>query len=149
MVEAGKVRKMNRKQVQLVKSSFARLQPQRRRLASYFLVELFSREPSFRPLFRGDAAGEGAKLAEGLAAIVESLDRLHGIAPALEWLAVRTAARGLGPRHYDAVAEALVATVEAGLGDALTIEVSQAWAATAHAVIALMLDSVEPELLAA
>ncbi|HEX8101812.1 MAG TPA: globin domain-containing protein [Solirubrobacteraceae bacterium] len=132
-----------------MKSSFARLQPQRRRLAGHFLTELFAREPSFRPLFRGDAASEGVKLAEGLAAIVQSLDRLHGIAPALEWLAVRNSARGLGPRHYDAVAEALVATVEAGLGESLTLEVSRAWAAAVHSVIALMVDSVEPALLAA
>jgi len=140
---------MHRKQVQLVKSSFARLQPQRRRLAAHFLAELFAREPSFRPLFRGDAASEGAKLADGLAAIVGSLDRLHTIEPALEWLAVRNAARGLGPRHYDAVAEALVATVEAGLDASASIEVSQAWAAAAHRVADLMIEAAEPALLAA
>lgn len=136
-------------QTLLVKNSFQVLAPQRRSLAGIFFAELFSREPSLRALFAGDLARHGGALFEGLAAIVGALPRLHPIAPALEWLALRNARRGLGELHYQAVAEALLATLAAALADAFTPELREAWIAAHRKVSRLMLQSVPAEALAA
>ena len=136
-------------QILLVKNSFHALAPQRRRLADIFFAELFAREPSLRALFPGDLGRHGNPLHEGLAAIVSALPRLHPIAPALEWLALRNARRGLSEPHYEAVAEALLATLAAALGDALTPELREAWTAAYRKVARMMLQSVPAEALAA
>src|SRR3712207_3711556 len=112
-----KGRAMTRKQVLLVKSSFQALTPQRNRIAAIFFAQLFVREPSLRPVFRGDLRGHGAELFEGLAAIVDSLDRLYPIVAAIEWLAVQSSRRGLCERHYPAVADAMIAAFRDGLGE--------------------------------
>jgi hemoglobin-like flavoprotein len=136
-------------QILLVKNSFHALAPQHRRLADIFFAELFAREQSLRALFPGDLGRHGNAMFAGLAAIVGALPRLHPIAPALEWLALRNARRGLGELHYDAIAEALLATLGTGLGDAFTPELRDAWIAAQRKVARLMLQSVPAEALAA
>ena len=140
---------MTRSEVQLVRSSFQALTPQRNRLAGLFFAQLFVREPSLQPVFRGDLRVQGQALAEGLAAIVDSIDRLYPIVPALEWLAVQSARRGLTERHYGAVVEAMLAAIRDGLGEAYTAELEQAWRQAAGRVSAVMAPALESELLAA
>lgn len=140
---------MTRNQVLLVKSSFQAITPQRNRLAGIFFAQLFVREPSFHSVFKGDLKARGVELFDGLAAIVDSLDRLYPIVPALEWLAVQAARRGVGERDYRAVAEAMLAAFRDGLGSAFTPEVEQAWQAAIGRVSEVMARALEPELLAA
>ena len=140
---------MTRKQILLVQSSFQAMTPQRNRLAAIFFAQLFVRDPSLRPVFRGDLRAEGIELFEGLAAIVDSLDRLYPIVPALEWLAVRTARRGLSERHYFTVAEAMLAAIRDGLGEDYTLELEQAWKQAIDRVSMVMERALEDELLAA
>jgi nitric oxide dioxygenase len=140
---------MTRRQVWLVKSSFQAMTPQRNRLAGIFFAQLFVREPSLRSVFRGDLRAHGVELFDGLSAIVDSLDRLYPIVPALEWLAVQSARRGVGERHYAAIAEAMLAAFRDGLGGALTPEHEQAWRSAVDQVSTVMVGALEPELLAA
>ena len=140
---------MTREQVLLVQRSFQALTPQRNRIAGIFLAQLFVREPSLRSVFRGDLRAHGAELFEGLAAIVDSLDRLYPIVPALEWLAVQSARRGVGERHYGAIVEAMLAAFRDGLGEAITPQVEQAWRAAIGRVSAVMVAALEAEPLAA
>ena len=140
---------MTRNQVRIVKSSFQALTPQRNRLAGLFFAQLFVREPSLRAVFRGDLRAHGAELSEGLAAIVDSLDRIYPIVPALEWLAVQSARRGLAERHYFAVIEAMLSALRDGLGDGFTVELELAWREAARQVSAVMLAALESEPLAA
>ena len=100
---------MTPRQVNLVRDSLRAVAPQQNRLAAIFLDRLLAREPQLRRLFDGDPGARVRELHDGLSAIVASLDRLHAIAPVLEWLAVRGARRSLGPGHYPAFAEALLA----------------------------------------
>jgi hemoglobin-like flavoprotein len=140
---------MTREQILLVRRSFRAITPQRNRLAGLFFAQLFVREPSLRPVFKSDLRAEGIALFDGLAAIVDSIDRLYPIVPALEWLAVQSARRGLGEVHYGAVAEAMFAAFRDGLGAAFTAEVEQAWRAAIGRVTSVMARALEDELLAA
>ena len=140
---------MTREQVQLVKSSFQALTPQRNRLAGLFFAQLFVREPSLRSILRGDPRSLGSELFEGLAAIVDSIDRLYPIVPALDWLAVQSARRGVGERHYAAIAEAMLAAFRDGLGDAYTPELEGAWRHAADKVTAVMAGALHAEPIAA
>ena len=140
---------MTREQVRLVKNSFQALTPQRNRLAGLFFAQLFVREPSLRPVFRGDLRVHGTELFEGLAAIVDSLDRLYPIVPALEWLAVQSVRRGVGERHYWVIIEAMLSAFRDGLGDGFTVELELAWREAARQVSAVMLRALESEPLAA
>ena len=140
---------MTRNQVRIVKSSFRALTPQRNRLAGLFFAQLFVREPSLRLVFRGDLRAHGAELFEGLASIVDSLDRLYPIVPALEWLAVQSARRGLGERHYCAVVEAMLSAFRDGLGETFSVELELAWRKAARQVSNVMIGALEAEPLAA
>ena len=140
---------MTPRQIALVKGSFETLAPQRNRLSGIFFAQLLVREPGLRSVFRGDLKGHGLSLYEGLAAIVESLDRLYPIIPALEWLAVRAARRGISERHYVAIEDALLATLESGLGDRFTAELRGAWSAAGGRVALIMMTALEAEPLAA
>jgi hemoglobin-like flavoprotein len=140
---------MTPQQVLLVRNSLAAASPQRNRLAGTFFAQLFARDPSLRFLFKGDLRALGAELYQGLAAITGSIDRLHPIVPALEWLAVRVSSRGVGERHFALITAALVATLEAGLGEAFTAEHREAWNAASHRVIDVMMPAIAAEPLAA
>ncbi len=140
---------MTRNQILLVRSSFQAITPLRNRLAGLFFDQLFVREPSLRSVFRGDLKARGVELFDGLAAIVDSLDRLYPIVPALEWLAVQAARRGVGERDYRAVGEAMLAAFRDGLGGDFTPQVEQAWQAAIGRVAEVMAGALEAELLAA
>ena len=140
---------MTRNQILLVKSSFQAITPLRNRLAGIFFAQLFVREPAFHSVFKGDLKARGVELFDGLSAIVDSLDRLYPIVPALEWLAVQAARRGVGERDYRAVGEAMLAAFRDGLGSAFTAEVEEAWQAAIGRISEVMAGALEPELLAA
>ena len=140
---------MTGRQIQIVRRSFEALTPQRNRLAGLFFAQLFVREPSLRPLFRSDLRQAGAELFDGLAAIVDSLDRLYPIVPALEWLAVRSARRGIGVRHHAAIAEAMLAAARDGLGESYTPELEAAWRGAIARVAAIMEGALQAEPIAA
>jgi hemoglobin-like flavoprotein len=140
---------MTPKQICLVRESFEATAPRREQLAAGFFADLFSRDPSLRRLFDDDPAARGAELYYGLSAIVGSLGRLHAFQPALEWLALRYGRRGLGAPQYAAIGEALLATLERGLGEAFTADHRAAWEAARDRIVGLMIRALEEEPLAA
>ena len=102
-----------------------------------------------RRCHRRPERAECAELFEGLAAIVDSIDRLYPIVPAIEWLAVQSARRGLGEHHYFPVVEAMLSAFRDGLGDDFTVELELAWREAARQVSAIMAGALEAEPLAA
>ena len=108
--------------------------------ADLFYRRLFELEPDYRTLFPDDMTAQKRKLVQMLAFIVKSLDWPDeawraDIDPEEDLLLVVLA---LGKRHrelyripdasYATVGEALLWTLEQGLGDAFTDEVREAWA---------------------
>lgn len=140
---------MTPQQAQLVKNSFRMAQGRRGRLAGCVLAELFARDPALWEKLRGDAGWHDGHFANGLAAIVASVDRLHPIVPVIEWLAFRGAARGLCERHHVAIADALMAALEVVLGDDFTAMHRQAWWQACRGVIDVMVAALESEPMAA
>lgn len=123
-----RARPITPRQIALVRDSFALVLPIRQTAATLFYARLFELAPEVRPLFPNDLAAQGAKLMAALGMIVRELDRLDGILPEIEALAVRHVGDGAREGHYAAVGEALIWTLEQGLGDAFTDDAREAWA---------------------
>ena len=61
--------------------------------------------------------------------------------PAVRQLAVNHVQWGVRPEHYEPVGNALLWTLEQGLGPAFTPEVRQSWVAAFAALSAVMVDA--------
>lgn len=81
---------------------------------------------------------QGAKLMQMLAVAVAHLDRLDALAPAVEGLGRRHASYGVRDAHYATVRDALLWTLEQGLGPAFTPEARAAWSTTYELLAGIM-----------
>jgi len=115
-------------QIKAIQESFAKVAPISEQAAALFYGRLFEIAPSVKPLFRGDMAEQGRKLMATLAVVVNGLQNLETILPAASALAKRHVSYGVKPIHYPIVGEALLWTLERGLGADWTPELAEAWA---------------------
>jgi hemoglobin-like flavoprotein len=86
---------------------------------------------------------------ETLGVAVSALKNPAALAPILAQLAKRHKGYGVRDEHYDKVGEALLWTLEQGLGDAFTPEVKKAWAELYGHVAATMKQAVRPSAVSA
>lgn len=119
---------MTPEQIELVKSSWAKVLPIADTAAELFYGKLFNLDPSLKPLFKGDMKEQGRKLMKMINTAVNSLDRLDAVLPGVQQLGIRHIAYGVKDEHYDTVGAALLWTLEAGLGEAFTTDTKAAWA---------------------
>jgi hemoglobin-like flavoprotein len=126
---------MTPKQVGLIKVTWDKVYPISEKAAELFYGKLFELDPELKPLFKGDMAEQGNKLMTMINTVVESLENVEELVPAVQDLGVRHAGYGVKDEHYDTVAEALLWTLGQGLGDDFTDEVKEAWTA-AYVVLA-------------
>ncbi|TSA79068.1 hemin receptor [Deinococcus detaillensis] len=120
---------MNAHQVQLVQHSFTQVQPIAEIASDLFYARLFELDPSLKPLFRGNMSEQGHKLIMMLGVAVANLNKPEVVVPALQRLGERHAGYGVTEAHYATVGEALLWTLEQGLGEAFTAQVRLAWEA--------------------
>jgi len=120
---------MSLHQIDLVRESFALLDPIRETAAILFYARLFELAPEVRPLFRRDLSQQGAKLMAAIALVVHNLDRIETIRPDIVALAHRHVGYGASEAHYAAVGDALIWTLKQGLEDNLSEDATKAWAA--------------------
>lgn len=118
---------MTPQQVVLVQTSWQKVVPIKEKAAELFYGKLFELDPALKPMFKGDMAEQGRKLTAMLNTVVVKLDNLGEIVPAVQDLGKRHVAYGVDDAHYDTVGAALLWTLGAGLGDAFTPEVKEAW----------------------
>jgi len=116
-------------QVKLVQDSFAKVGPISEKASELFYGRLFEIAPQVRAMFPDDMTEQRKKLMATLTIVVNGLNNLDTILPAASALAKRHVAYGAEPAHYPVVGEALLWTLEKGLGDAWTPEVAAAWTA--------------------
>jgi hemoglobin-like flavoprotein len=114
-------------QIKAIQESFAKVAPISEQAAALFYGRLFEIAPSVKPLFRGDMTEQGRKLMATLAVVVNGLSNLPAILPAASALAKRHVGYGVKPIHYPIVGEALLWTLERGLGADWTPELATAW----------------------
>jgi hemoglobin-like flavoprotein len=126
-------------QVDLVQSSFAKVAPIAEAAAGLFYSRLYEIAPEVKPLFRGDMAEQGRKLMMTLGVVVNGLKDLDSILPAAKALAVRHVGYGVVAAHYGPVGEALIWTLDKGLGADFTPEARSAWLAAYCALSSAMI----------
>lgn len=131
---------LTREQKAAVIRSFKLVVPIADTAAELFYKRLFELRPEYRKLFKKDMASQRKKLVSMLAFVVKALDW-----PEEAWAeSVNTeqdlflVVLALGRRHselykipeesYEVVGEALLWTLDYGLGEAFTAEVRDAWA---------------------
>src|SRR5438067_2250326 len=112
-------------QVQIVRETFAKVEPISDQAAALFYGRLFELDPSLRPMFRGDMAEQGRKLMQTIAVVVHGLDRLATLIPAGEALGRRHA--GLGQPYCLAEYRRHSAGVEIEAMVYLQVEVAPAY----------------------
>jgi hemoglobin-like flavoprotein len=126
-------------QIDLVQTSFAKVAPSADTAAGLFYGRLFEIAPETRPLFRGDMSEQGRKLMTTLGVVVNGLKNLDAILPAAKTLAVKHVGYGVTAAHYTSVGEALIWTLEKGLGPAFTTQTKEAWLAAYGALSSVMI----------
>ncbi|MEZ5852904.1 MAG: globin family protein [Hyphomicrobiaceae bacterium] len=121
---------MTPEQVKLVQDSFKLVEPIAPQAADLFYGRLFEIAPAVRPLFPSDISGQKEKLMSMIGTAVNNLHQVEKIVPAVQELGRRHVAYGVTAAHYQPVGEALIWTLEKGLGDKFTPDVKAAWLAT-------------------
>jgi hemoglobin-like flavoprotein len=118
---------MTPEQIKLVQDTFAKVGPISGKAAELFYGRLFEIAPQVRAKFPNDMTEQRKKLMATLAIVVNGLNNLDTILPAASALAKRHVSYGAEAAHYPVVGEALLWTLEQGLGPAWTPEVANAW----------------------
>jgi hemoglobin-like flavoprotein len=118
---------MTPEEVVMVQESWKQVLPISDKAAELFYGRLFEIAPEVQPYFKGDMAEQGKKLMAMINTAVNSLNELESVVPAVQAMAVRHVDYGVKPEDYDSVGAALIWTLDAGLGDAFTDDVRDAW----------------------
>ena len=118
---------MTPEQIKLVQDSFAKVAPISEKAAELFYGRLFETAPQVRAMFPDDMTEQRKKLMATLAIVVNGLNNLDTILPAASALAKRHVSYGAEAAHYPVVGQALLWTLEQGLGPSWTPEVAAAW----------------------
>jgi hemoglobin-like flavoprotein len=122
----------------LVQTSFAKVEPIAEQAAQLFYDRLFALRPELSGLFKGDMKEQRRKLMAMIKIAVRGLNNVEKPMPALQDLGRRHVGYGVTNRDYDTVAEALLWTLEKGLGPAFTADVRAAWIKTYLALATTM-----------
>ena len=91
-----------------------------------FYTRLFDVMPEVQHLFRSPRIDQSKKLVAMLAVVVNKLDQLESITPAIEKLAQRHVHYGVEAEHYSVVGQTLLWTLQMALGESWNKEVEDA-----------------------
>jgi len=113
--------------VSMVQQSFEKVAPLGVKVAEIFYDELFTLDPSLRPMFKPDMTEQRKMVFAALSFVVRSLHTPEAILEPVKALGKRHAAYGVKPEHFATVGNALLRTLQKGLGDEFTPELKGAW----------------------
>jgi hemoglobin-like flavoprotein len=120
---------MDDQQLALVKTTWQQVIPIADTAADIFYTKLFELDGSLRAMFPSDLTEQKKKLMQTLTLVINSIDNLPAVLPAVQTLGRKHVGYGVKPAHYQTVGAALLATLAVGLGAAFTPEVKAAWTA--------------------
>jgi hemoglobin-like flavoprotein len=129
---------MTPQQITLVQESFRKVLPISETAATIFYARLFELDPSLRKLFTGDMKRQGMMLMSMIASAVRGLSDPNALIPVLTALGRRHSGYGVVDAHYTTVAEALLWTLEQGLGKDFTPQARDAWIAAYSMMASVM-----------
>jgi hemoglobin-like flavoprotein len=129
---------MDSSTIALVKESHGWVIPISEPAADIFYQRLFEIAPEVKALFKGDLKEQGRKLMATISVVVNSLDHLDQVLPAVKDLAVRHVGYGVRNEHYDVVGAPLIWTLMTGLGERFTDAHKAAWTETYAALSGVM-----------
>jgi hemoglobin-like flavoprotein len=133
---------MNPTDIDLIRSSWSGVEPIADTAASLFYGRLFELDPAIERLFRRtDMAAQRKILMQTLTVVVKSLDKLDQLVPAVQALGRRHAGYGVRESHYATVGEALLWTLQQGLGASFTPPVRAAWAEAYGILASVMIEA--------
>lgn len=112
-------------------------------LGDVFYGRLFIKYPSLRLMFKESMESQYQKFVDMLSIIVARLDRPDTIAKEVGQLARSHEGYGVKPEHYAAVKEALLWTLERGLGNDWNADVRRAWEVCYDAITRSMLEKTD------
>jgi hemoglobin-like flavoprotein len=118
---------MDAHSVALVQASFEKVAPLGDKVPQIFYDELFTLDPSLRPMFQSDMTEQRKMVLTALTMVVRSLHKPEAIAEPVKALGKRHVTYGVKPAHFATVGSALLNTLQKGLGNEFTPELRQAW----------------------
>lgn len=128
-------------QIQQVQTSFAQVEPIADQAAALFYGRLFEQEPALRDLFKGDLERQGGMLMATLGLAVKNLHQPDRILSAVQALGRRHVGYGVKPEDYAPVGDALIWTLEQGLGAGFTDAHRTAWQAAYRLLSGVMIEA--------
>ncbi|MGE3066607.1 MAG: globin family protein [Hyphomicrobiaceae bacterium] len=132
---------MTPEQIKLVQDSFKSVEPIAMQAADLFYGRLFEIAPEVRPLFPSDLTAQKGKLMSMISTAVTNLHQVEKIVPAVQDLGRRHVAYGVTSAHYKPVGEALIWTLDKGLGPAFTQQIKDAWVAAYTTLATVMTEA--------
>jgi len=105
---------MEAKTIELVQGTFKQVEPIADKAAEIFYGKLFEKDPSLKPMFKGDMKEQGTKLMSMIGTAVNGLNNIEALVPAVQNLGKGHLAYGVEDKHYDTVGESLIETLDAG-----------------------------------
>ena len=132
---------MTPEQVELVKTSWAKVLPISETAAEIFYSKLFELDPELKSLFKGDMKDQGRKLMAMINTAINGLGDIEAIVPAVQDLGKRHVDYGVKDKDYDTVGTALITTLAIGLDDFFTEDVKDAWVSVYTVLSTTMKDA--------
>ena len=139
---------MTDEQIALIQASWAQVEPIADTAAQIFYERLFATAPEVRSMFPDDLSEQRRKLMATIGMVVKGLPRLAQVVPNVRALGRRHAAYGVRPEQYAVVGNALLWTLEQGLGEGFTEAHASAWAEAYGLLADTMLAGAEEALAA-
>jgi NAD(P)H-flavin reductase/hemoglobin-like flavoprotein len=130
---------------QVIKESFALIEPRAEQMTAYFYGRLFAENPRFRAFFPPAMDRQRDGLLRAIREIVWSIDSPDTLAAFLSRLGRDHRRFGVEREHYDAVGRALMTTLRRFGGDAWTPEVESAWRAAYRMAATMMIEAAEKD----
>jgi hemoglobin-like flavoprotein len=132
---------MTPEQIKLVQESFKKVEPIAPQAADLFYDRLFQIAPEVKPLFPADLSAQKQKLMTMIGTAVTNLHQVEKIVPAVQDLGRRHASYGVKDAHYKPVGDALIWTLDKGLGADFTQPVKDAWVAAYTTLATVMTEA--------
>ncbi|HXV93885.1 MAG TPA: globin domain-containing protein [Pseudonocardia sp.] len=124
---AGETRSEASGMVEIIRSSFALVEPRAEELGRHFYATLFSMAPETRDLFPVNMEVQRSRLLRAIVHVVQMVDQLDELVPFLEQLGRDHRKFGVIAEHYEAVGAALLSALAEFADDAWTPEIEKTW----------------------